>query len=155
MSLDWDESDVTFMRAALTEAERAAEHDEIPVGAVIVAGGEIITRGHNRSITDHDPTGHAEIVALRAAGSAAGNHRLTDVTLFVTLEPCVMCVGALIQARIRRLVFGAYDEKAGAVGSVLDLAGERGLNHRFEVNGGLLQNECADLLSAFFANIRG
>ncbi len=142
------------MRSALAEAQLGADQDEIPVGAVVVVGVEIIARGNNRSITDHDPSGHAEIVALRAAGSATGNYRLIDATLYVTLEPCAMCVGALVQARIRRLVFGAYDDKAGAAGSVLDLAGERKLNHRFEVNGGLLKDECGGLLSAFFANRR-
>ncbi len=142
------------MRSALAEAELGADQNEIPVGAVVVVGGEIIARGSNRSITDHDPSAHAEIVALRAAGNATGNYRLVDATLYVTLEPCAMCVGALIQARIRRLVFGAYDDKAGAAGSVLDLAGERKLNHRFEVNGGLLKDECGGLLSAFFANRR-
>jgi len=142
------------MQAALAEAQLAAEENEIPVGAVVVTGGEIIARGYNRSIMDHDPSGHAEIVALRAAGSAGGNYRLVDATLFVTLEPCVMCVGALVQARIRRLVFAAYDDKAGAAGSVLDLTGERKLNHRFEVNGGLLRDESSSLLTGFFANIR-
>jgi len=154
MASGWAADDVTFMQEALAEARIAASLDEIPVGAVVVAGGEIIARGHNRSINDHDPSAHAEIVALRAAGAAKGNYRLTDATLYVTLEPCAMCVGAMIQARIRRLVFGAYDEKAGAAGSVLDLPGERKLNHRFEVNGGLLQEECGALLSEFFANRR-
>ena len=142
------------MQAALAEANLAAAQDEIPVGAVVVVDSEIIASGHNRSITDHDPSAHAEIVALRSAGSATGNYRLVDAAMYVTLEPCAMCVGALIQARIRRLVFGAYDDKAGAAGSVLDLAGERRLNHRFEVNGGLLQEECAALLSEFFSNKR-
>jgi tRNA(adenine34) deaminase len=154
VSFEWADDDVTFMNAALAEAQIAEALNEIPVGAVVVAGGEIIARGHNRSITDHDPSGHAEIVALRAAGAATGNYRLVDATLYVTLEPCAMCVGALIQARIRRLVFGAYDEKAGAAGSVLDLAGERKLNHRFEVNGGLLQEACGALLTAFFSGKR-
>jgi tRNA(adenine34) deaminase len=154
MSADWADEDVLFMQAALAEAQLAADQNEIPVGGVVVVGGEIIGRGGNRSVTDHDPSGHAEIVALRAAGSATGNYRLVDATLYVTLEPCAMCVGALIHARIRRLVFGAYDDKAGAVGSVLDLAGERKLNHRFEVNGGLLLEECGELLSAFFADRR-
>lgn len=154
VSSEWADDDVTFMHAALAEAQIAVAQNEIPVGAVVVAGGEIVARGHNRSITDHDPSGHAEIVALRAAGAATGNYRLVDATLYVTLEPCAMCVGALIQARIRRLVFGAYDEKAGAAGSVLDLAGERKLNHRFEVNGGLLQEECGALLTAFFSGKR-
>ena len=150
----WAADDVTFMQEALAEARIAASLDEIPVGALVVAGGEIIARGYNRSINDHDPSAHAEIVALRAAGAAKGNYRLTDATLYVTLEPCAMCVGAMIQARIRRLVFGAYDEKAGAAGSVLDLSGERKLNHRFEVNGGLLQEECGALLSEFFSDKR-
>jgi tRNA(adenine34) deaminase len=150
----WADEDVLCMQAALAEAQLAAEKNEIPVGAVVVTGGDIIARGYNRSITEHDPSGHAEIVALRAAGSAGANHRLVDATLFVTLEPCVMCVGALVQARIRRLVFAAYDEKAGAAGSVLDLAGEKKLNHRFEVNGGLLQEESSALLTEFFANLR-
>ena len=154
MSSGWADNDVTFMRAAFAEAQIAAGQDEIPVGAVVVAGGEIVAHGHNRSIMDHDPSGHAEIVALRAAGAATGNHRLVDATLYVTLEPCAMCVGALIQARVRRLVFGAYDEKAGAAGSVLDLATERRLNHRFEVNGGLLQDECGALLTEFFSGKR-
>ena len=154
MSSGWADDDVAFMQAALAEAQIAAGQNEIPVGAVVVAGGEIIARGHNRSIMDHDPSGHAEIAALRAAGAATANYRLVDATLYVTLEPCAMCVGALIQARIRRLVFGAYDEKAGAAGSVLDLAGERKLNHRFEVNGGLLQEECGALLTAFFSGKR-
>lgn len=154
MASGWAADDVIFMQEALAEARIAASLDEIPVGALVVVGGEVIARGHNRSINDHDPSAHAEIVALRAAGAAKGNYRLTDATLYVTLEPCAMCVGAMIQARIRRLVFGAYDEKAGAAGSVLDLPGERKLNHRFEVNGGLLKEDCGDLLSEFFANKR-
>ena len=154
MSAAWADEDKAFMQAALAEAKLAAAQDEIPVGAVVVVDGEIIASGHNRSITDHDPSGHAEIVALRCAGSATENYRLVDATLYVTLEPCAMCVGALIQARIRRLVFAAYDDKAGAAGSVLDLTGERRLNHRFEVNGGLMQEECAGLLSEFFSNKR-
>lgn len=154
MSAGWADEDLQFMRAALDEAQLAFNQNEIPVGAVVVVGGEIIARGSNRSITDHDPSAHAEVVALRAAGAATGNYRLVDATLYVTLEPCTMCVGALIQARIRRLVFGAYDDKAGAAGSVLDLVGERKLNHRFEVNGGLLQDECGGLLSDFFSSKR-
>ena len=154
MSAGWTDVDVTFMQAALAEALTASEQKEIPVGAVVVTGSEVIARGHNQSITDHDPSGHAEIIALRAAGAVTGNYRITDATLYVTLEPCAMCVGAMIQARIRRLVFGAYDAKAGAVGSVLDLSGERKLNHRFEVNGGLLDDECAVLLTDFFAGKR-
>ncbi len=154
MSAGWAGDDVQFMQAALAEAQVALDQSEVPVGGVVVVGGEIIARGSNRSITDHDPSGHAEVVALRAAGAATGNYRLVDATLYVTLEPCAMCVGTLIQARVRRLVFGAYDDKAGAAGSVLDLAGERKLNHRFEVNGGLVADECGGLLSGFFANKR-
>ncbi len=139
------------MQAALAEAVKAAEEGEIPVGAVVVAEGEIIASGHNRSVSQCDPSAHAEIVAMRAAGTKRGNHRLTDATLYVTLEPCVMCTGAIVQARIRRIVFGAYDKKAGALGSVLDLSDSRALNHRFEINGGLLADECSNLLQEFFA----
>ena len=154
MSIDWDDSDASFMRAALGEAQTAAAQDEIPVGAVVVVAGNIIARGRNCSVNEHDPAGHAEIIALRAAGARVNNYRLVDASIFVTLEPCAMCVGAMIQARIRRLVFGAYDEKAGAAGSVLDLTGERKLDCRFEVNGGLLKNECAAELKRFFENRR-
>jgi len=154
MSTPWADSDVALMRAALNEAAAAAEQEEIPVGAVAASAGEIIARGHNQSVREHDPAGHAEIVALRAAGIELRNHRLIDVTLYVTLEPCAMCVGAMMQARIRRLVFGAYDEKAGAAGSVLDLSSDRSFNHRFEVNGGLLREECSALLEEFFRGKR-
>lgn len=148
---DWSRQDVDGMQAALAEAVKAAEEGEIPVGAVVVAEGEIIASGHNRSVSQCDPSAHAEIVAMRAAGTKRGNHRLTDATLYVTLEPCVMCTGAIVQARIRRIVFGAYDKKAGALGSVLDLSDSRALNHRFEINGGLLADECSNLLQEFFA----
>lgn len=147
----WSPADEAMMAAALEEARAAEREGEIPVGAVVVSAGQIVGRGHNRSIADHDPAGHAEIIALRDAAARRENYRLTDATLFVTLEPCAMCVGAMVQARISRLVFGAYDPKAGAAGSVLDLTGERRLNHRFEVNGGLLAEECGALLQAFFA----
>ena len=120
------------------------------MGAVVVADGEIVALGHNNSITAADPSGHAEIVALRSAARRVGNHRLSGATLYVTLEPCVMCAGAIAQARVGRVVFGAYDAKAGALGSVEDLADSRALNHRFEVNGGLLADECGELLKAFF-----
>ena len=139
------------MRVALAEAETAAGKGEIPVGAVVVVNGEVIATGRNCSIGMCDPSGHAEIVALRAAGSSAGNYRLPDATLYVTLEPCVMCTGAIVQARVKRVVFGAYDKKAGALGSALDLSDSRALNHRFEINGGLLAAECSSLLREFFA----
>ena len=154
MSGDWTDTDIHFMREALSLAESATVRNEIPVGAVVVSGGEIVGRGHNRSISNTDPSAHAEIEALRDACKQRNNHRLTDATLFVTLEPCAMCAGAMLHARISRLVFGAYDDKAGAVGSVLDLSSDRRLNHRFEVNGGLLKDECANMLSGFFANKR-
>ncbi len=142
------------MRAALTEATSASAEGEVPVGAVVVIGGEIVAAAHNRTIADADPAGHAELLALRSAAAAVGNHRLSGATLYVTLEPCVMCVGVIAQARIARVVFGAYDAKAGALGSAEDLSGSRALNHRFEVNGGLLADESGELLKAFFADRR-
>ena len=154
MTGEWAESDVQRMRSALTQARLAADLGEIPVGAVVVAGGEVVGLGHNRSVADRDPSAHAEIIALRNAGKKTGNHRLVDAALYVTLEPCAMCAGALVQARVSRIVFGAYDPKAGALGSVLDLSSQRELNHRFEVNGGLLQEQCAELLQKFFARKR-
>ena len=154
MAGDWSEQDIEFMRAALADATLAADADEIPVGAVVVADGEIVAMGHNLTIADADPSGHAEIVALRAAARRLGNHRMPQATLYVTLEPCVMCVGAIAQARVGRVVFGAYDRKAGALGSVEDLSDSRALNHRFEVNGGLLADECGEVLRAFFASRR-
>jgi tRNA(adenine34) deaminase len=150
MTSTWPPEDIDGMRAALTEAEAAAGEGEIPVGAAVVVNGEIIAAGHNRSIAHSDPSAHAEIVALRAAGSSSGNYRLPDATLYVTLEPCVMCTGAIVQSRIKRVVFGAYDKKAGALGSAVDLSDSRALNHRFEINGGLLADECSSLLQAFF-----
>jgi len=148
--MSWAETDIEFMRAALAEAEKASASDEIPVGAVVVLSGEIIGSGFNRTISDCDPSGHAEILALRQAAINQNNHRLVGTTLYVTLEPCVMCVGAMIQARVQRLVFGAYDLKAGAVGSVLDLNEFKELNHRIEINGGLRQAECSSILKEFF-----
>lgn len=146
----WSDTDRDHMRLALQLAAQAQTEGEVPVGAVVVAGQRVVGRGHNRTVLDHDPTAHAEVVALRAAAAKIGNHRLNDATLYVTLEPCIMCVGAMLQARIARLVFGAYDEKAGAAGSVVDLCDSRLLNHRLEVNGGLLGEEGAALLGAFF-----
>ncbi len=142
------------MRIALAGAQMAADEGEVPVGAIVVVADQIIGRGYNRSIQDHDPSAHAEIIALREAGQSKQNYRLLGATMFVTLEPCAMCVGALIQARIARVVFGAYDQKAGALGSVIDLSAERPLNHRFEVNGGLLEDECGALLQEFFEEKR-
>jgi len=145
-----DDRDAAFMQAALEQAQQAASSGEAPIGAVVSIGSEIIASGHNRSISDHDPSGHAEVVALRAAGLVRHNHRLTDATLYVTLEPCAMCVGAIVQARVTRVVFGAYDPKAGALGSAIDLSDSPAFNHRFEVQGGVLADECGALLKAFF-----
>lgn len=146
--------DAAFMQLALEQARQASASGEAPVGAVVTVGGEIIATGHNRSITDCDPSAHAEIVALRNAAQARENYRLTDATLYVTLEPCAMCVGALVQARIVRLVFGAYDPKAGALGSAIDLSDSAAFNHRFEVQGGLMADECAAILKEFFEQRR-
>ena len=152
--MSWSDEDRKFMKAALAEARVAASADEVPVGAVVVRNGEIIGRGLNRPIQDNDPTAHAEIVAIRAAAREERNYRLEGATIYVTLEPCPMCVGAMLHARIARVVFGAYDPKAGAAGSVLDLCDDRKLNHRIEVNGGLLEEQCGGLLSEFFEKRR-
>jgi len=151
MSSGWAQDDIDCMREALAEARAAAGEGEIPVGAVVVVNGEVVGRGHNNSVANADPSGHAEIVALRAAGASTGNHRLSAATLYVTLEPCVMCTGAIVQSRISRVVFGAYDAKAGALGSVEDLSDSPALNHRFEINGGVLANDCSRQLQEFFA----
>ena len=152
--MNWSAIDEKCMRASLAEAAVAADAGEVPVGAVVVVDGEIVARAHNGTITGHDPSGHAEVLALRTAAERVGNHRLPNATLYVTLEPCVMCVGAIAQARITRVVFGAYDRKAGALGSVEDLSDSRALNHRFEINGGLLADDCSALLQDFFASRR-
>ncbi|MGB8958895.1 MAG: tRNA adenosine(34) deaminase TadA [Candidatus Aminicenantales bacterium] len=141
--------DEKLMRAALAEAVRAAARGEVPVGAVIAREGRIIARGSNRPIGSADPTAHAEIVAIRKAAKKSGNYRLPDCDLYVTIEPCAMCLGAVVQARIRRLVFGAADPKAGAVSSVMEFPFAR-LNHRPEILGGVLEGESAALLRAFF-----
>jgi len=140
-----------FMRLALREAERALEHDDVPIGAVIVRDGEVLAAGHNERELRGDPTAHAEVLALREAARLDGSWRVLDAVLYVTLEPCAMCAGALVLGRVPRVVFGAHDPKAGACGSVLDVLGEPRLNHRPEVAGGLLADECGALLSAFFA----
>jgi tRNA(adenine34) deaminase len=140
-----------FMRLALREAVRATEHDDVPIGAVIVRGGEVIGSGHNERELRADPTAHAEMIALREAARTIGSWRVLDSVMYVTLEPCAMCAGAIVLARLPRLVFGATDPKAGAAGSVLDVLGEPRLNHRPQVESGLLAQECADLLRAFFA----
>jgi tRNA(adenine34) deaminase len=142
------------MEDALRAAQRALDAGEVPVGAVVVCEGKIVGRGWNRNLTDRDPTAHAEIVALRQAGATVGNHRLGDCELFVTIEPCAMCAGALIHARIKRLVYGADDPKAGAVHSVLEVLNHPRLNHRMEVRAGVLGGRCAEMVQAFFRSRR-
>ena len=151
-------SDLDFMRAAIDEARAAEADGEVPIGAIIVRNNEIIARGQNRVLRDHDPTAHAEIVALREAGRAMENYRLVDkdrtadacCTLYVTLEPCAMCAGAILHARVARLVYAAADPKAGACGSVLEVMNHPQLNHRVEVVAGLLADECGAILTNFF-----
>jgi len=146
--------DELWMEEALRAAQRALEAGEVPVGAVVVREGRIIGRGWNRNIGDSDPTAHAEIVALREAAAAVGNHRLEDCDLFATIEPCSMCAGALVHARIKRLVYGADDPKAGAVQSVMQVLNHPQLNHQVEVRSGVLAGRCAELLQTFFKNRR-
>jgi tRNA(adenine34) deaminase len=143
--------DEYFMRLALREAKQALEHDDVPIGAVLVRDGDVAAVAHNERELRQDPTAHAEIIVLREASRLAGSWRLLDTTLYVTLEPCAMCAGAIVLARVPRVVFGATDPKAGACGSVLDVLSEPRLNHRPEVAGGLLAPECGGLLSDFFA----
>jgi len=142
------------MRLALREAERAIEHEDIPVGAVVVKDGEVIGTGHNEREIREDPTAHAELIALREAARALGSWRVLDSVLYVTLEPCAMCAGAIVLARVPRVVFGTSDPKAGAAGSVLDVLAEPRLNHHPQVESGLLAQDCADLLRSFFASRR-
>jgi tRNA(adenine34) deaminase len=142
------------MRLALREAARALDHDDIPVGAIVVSDGEVIGAGHNERELRADPTAHAEMIALRAAARARGSWRVLDSVLYVTLEPCAMCAGAVVLARVPRVVFGTTDPKAGAAGSVLDILAESRLNHRPQVQSGLLAQECGDMLRDFFASRR-
>jgi len=138
------------MEEALRQAQRALESGEVPVGAIVVCEGQIAGRGFNRNLVDGDPTAHAEMVALRQAAQALGNHRLLQCEMYATLEPCPMCAGALVHARLRRLVYGADDPKAGAVRSVLQVVNHPGLNHAMQVEGGVLGGRCAEMLQAFF-----
>src|ERR1035438_3020369 len=139
--------DEYFMRLAMREAERALEHDDVPIGAVLVRDGEVVAAAHNERELRQDPTGHAEIVVLREAARLGGSWRVLDAVLYVTLEPCAMCAGAIVLARVPRVVFGASEPKAGACGSVLDVLGEPRLNHRPDVAGGLLSEECGEMIS--------
>ncbi len=151
----WTAQDVSFMERALEQARAAYDIGEVPVGALVVsAQGDILGRGFNRTIIDHDPTAHAEIVALRSAARALVNYRLPGITVYVTLEPCVMCIGAMLHARLARVVFGAYDPKTGACGSVLDIGSVPKLNHHTSVTGGVLAEPCGDLLRRFFRERR-
>ena len=147
-------ADEIFMREALALAEHAATLGEVPVGAVVVQNGVVIGRGFNQPITSRDPTSHAEIVALRDAARQLANYRLVDCTLYVTLEPCAMCVGAMLHARLSRVVWGAAEPKSGACGSVINLAGESRLNHHTEFAGGVLAEESGEILKAFFRQRR-
>jgi tRNA(adenine34) deaminase len=146
--------DVLWMRLALEQALLAAQADEVPVGALVIKDEEIVGRGHNRTLLDNDPTAHAEIVALRQAAARLGNHRLAGCSMFSTIEPCAMCAGALIHARVDRLVYGAHDPKAGAAGSVLHVINHPGLNHRMTVTAGVLEQECSEILQRFFKEKR-
>jgi tRNA(adenine34) deaminase len=147
-------NDELWMEEALRNAQRALEMGEVPVGAVVVCDGKIIGRGWNRNISDSDPSAHAEVLALREAGANLGNHRLSECELFVTIEPCAMCAGALVHARIKRLIYGANDPKAGAVHSAVQVLNHPQLNHKMEVQSGVLAARSADLLQTFFKNRR-
>jgi tRNA(adenine34) deaminase len=146
--------DEYFMRLAIREAERALEHDDVPIGAVVVQDGEVLGLGHNERELRSDPTAHAEMIALREAARHLGSWRVLDAVIYITLEPCAMCAGAIVLARVPRVVYGAADPKAGAAGSVLSVLDVPQLNHRPDVEAGLLAEDCADLLRAFFAQRR-
>jgi tRNA(adenine34) deaminase len=146
--------DAVWMELALEQAALAAASGEVPVGALVIKDGEIIGQGHNRNLLDSDPTAHAEIIALRQAAARLGNHRLTGCTMVATIEPCSMCAGALIHARIARLVYGASDPKAGAAGSTLQVINHPSLNHRMEVTAGVLAEKCSEILQKFFRQKR-
>jgi tRNA(adenine34) deaminase len=153
-SADLSSSDELWMEEALRCAQRALEAGEVPVGAVVVCGGRVVGRGWNRNLSDFDPSAHAEIVALREAGQNLGNHRLGDCELFATIEPCAMCAGASVHARVRRLVYGADDPKAGAVHSILQVVNHPSLNHRMEIRGGVLAGRAAEMVQEFFRSRR-
>lgn len=146
--------DAAWMQLALKQASLAAQAGEVPVGALVIKDGEIIGRGHNRNLLDNDPSAHAEIVALRQAAARLSNHRLTGCEMFVTIEPCAMCAGAMVHARVERLVYGASDPKAGAVNSVLQVLNHPGLNHKMEVKSGVLEQQCSEILQQFFREKR-
>lgn len=147
-------SDEVFMEEALRAAQRALEAGEVPVGAVVVCQGRVVARGWNQNVRGADPTAHAEVIALREAGAALGNHRLGECEMFATIEPCAMCAGALVHARVKRLVYGADDPKAGAVRSVMQVLNHPELNHTMEVRSGVLAGRCAEILQQFFRSRR-
>ena len=149
-----EDVDVTFMRQAIELARKGGESNEVPVGAVVTFKGEIIGKGFNQCIQNHDPTAHAEIIAIRAAAKHVGNYRLNECNLYVTLEPCLMCFGALVHARISKLIYGADDIKTGALQYDKDQINSTKLNHKFEITSGILKEECAELLSSFFKEKR-
>jgi tRNA(adenine34) deaminase len=155
VGIPFEVEDREWMEQALAEARRAESIGEVPIGAVVVLGGKVVGRGYNRRETDRDPLGHAEILAIRAAAKEVEGWRLTGCTLYVTLEPCAMCAGALVASRVDRLVFGASDPKAGYCGSLGNLVQDGRLNHRLEVVDGVLAEECGELLRGFFARLRG
>jgi tRNA(adenine34) deaminase len=154
LALPWRDREELFMKEAIAEGKKALALGEVPVGAVIVRDNDIISRGYNIKETLADPTGHAEIVAIRKAAAALGGWRLAGADLYVTIEPCPMCAGAIVQARLRRLFFGAADPKAGAAGSLLNLLQLKELNHQVEVTGGILEAECRQLMQDFFQTLR-
>ncbi|MBV8911095.1 MAG: tRNA adenosine(34) deaminase TadA [Gammaproteobacteria bacterium] len=147
--------DGAFMRTALEHARAAAASGEVPVGALLVRGEQVLAAGRNAPLASHDPTAHAEIAALRAGGLVLSSYRLIDTTLYVTLEPCIMCASAIVHARVRRLVFGAWDPRAGGAGSIVNVFALPELNHRVDVFGGVMMEQCAQLLQEFFAQRRG
>jgi len=150
MCVTLKEKDEQWMNAALAEAAAAQEAGEVPVGAVIVRNGRIIARGQNRNVRDHDPSAHAEIVVMREAGQVLGNHRLEECELFVLIEPCAMCAGAMVHARLKRLIYGAKDPKAGAVESLIRVLNHPKLNHQMEITAGVLEEQCSEILRNFF-----
>ena len=146
--------DIDFLKIAIKEAKKAEAKNEVPVGCVIVREGRVIARAHNLTIIKKDPSAHAEVLAIRKAAKKIGNYRLTNCVMYVTIEPCPMCAGAAVWARLKEIVFGAYDERAGACGSVVNIANNKKLNHHIKIKGGVLSNECADLIKSFFRNRR-
>lgn len=147
-------NDEYWMQQALLLADKAEQQDEVPVGAIIVKDNQLVAEGWNQPVQSHDPSAHAEMQAMRAAGKTLNNYRLVDTTLYVTLEPCSMCVGAMVHARIRRVVFGAFDAKTGACGSAINLAGDGVHNHKLEISGGVMETECRERLQRFFRRKR-